>query len=175
MVLWKAAACGRLALDYCLFKVNWKQVRSHNAEAKIVFTSLLTYSTFRCTHLHFMPRYHRQRESLFRAHSLAPFFWFKPQLYALQPLVSRWEHKSALSERTFPSLHKTHFNSTSSHYASTFDWNSLHFSEAAAFFFVLCICMTRPKLMLAYVKCAAMGDTKWSWQNIIQLTVVPLL
>lgn len=49
------------------------------------------------------------------------------------------------------------------------------FQRQPHFFFVLCICMTRPKLMLAYVKCAAMGDTKWSWQNIIQLTVVPLL
>lgn len=174
MVLWKAAACGRLALDYCLFKVNWKQVRSHNAQAKIVCTSLLTYSTFRCTHLHFMPRYQRQRESLFRARSLAPFFYLN--------LSSMHCNHWFLDGNTNPLCQRGHFPPCTKlisipHHPIT----PPHLIETAYIFqrqphfFLYSVYVWQDQSLCLRTWNVQQWETKWSWQNIIQLTVVPLL
>lgn len=89
---------------------------------------------FKCMYLHLVRSKSRQSEVCFVL--IALHLPFKPSLLALQPWLSQWEHKSALSERTFPSLHKTHFEFHIIPLRLHIDWNSLHFQGQLHFYVV---------------------------------------
>lgn len=121
---------------------------TENALCSLSFDVIYSILHFRCINAHFMASYTQPSEVC--SVLIALHLPFGSQLRALQPQVPQWERKFTLSERTFPSLHKTHSNSTSSHYSSTLIETASILGAAA--FFVLstydkakpyaCVCET---------------------------------
>lgn len=119
----------------------------------VLFLRYAFYSEF----FMYLSTFHAQLSTatrgLFCAHSLAPFDLNRYSIHYNHGLLNR--NTNPLCQRGhFPPCTKTHLNSTSSHYASTLIEKAYIFRGSQVF---LCyVFMTGPKLVLMYLKCAAM-------------------